>query len=140
MSYRVLTAVEGMTNRDKYSLLSPWAQWFFMREREKKMSWIYLITAGIFEMGFTTSLKLTDGFTKITPTIFFFIFALLSFWFLNKAIETIPLGIAYAVWTGIGAAGTACIGIFFFEEQLTLWKMFFIGNLIFSIFGLKFLS
>jgi len=104
------------------------------------MNWIYLIIAGIFEIGFTTSLKLTDGFTKTTPTIFFFIFSISSFWFLNKAIESIPLGIAYAVWTGIGAAGTACIGIYFFDEQLTMWKMFFIATLIGSIFGLKFLS
>jgi quaternary ammonium compound-resistance protein SugE len=70
------------------------------------MSWIYLLIAGIFEMGFTTSLKLTEGFTKTIPTIFFFIFSILSFWFLNKAIEVIPMGMAYAVWTGIGAAGT----------------------------------
>lgn len=104
------------------------------------MSWIFLIIAGCFEIGFTTSLKLTDGFTKATPTVFFLIFSILSFWFLNKAIETIPLGIAYAVWTGIGAAGTACVGIYFFDEQLTMWKMFFIANLVASIFGLKFLS
>jgi len=104
------------------------------------MSWIYLVIAGVFEVGFTTSLKLTEGFTKLTPTLFFFFFSLMSFWFLNKAIETIPLGIAYAVWTGIGAAGTVCIGVYLFDEQMSLWKMLFLMNLVASIFGLKFLT
>jgi len=104
------------------------------------MHWIYLLIAGIFEMGFTTSLKLTEGFTKIIPTVFFFMFSILSFWFLNKAIEVIPLGMAYAVWTGIGAAGTVCIGMFFFNEQLTAWEIFFLGTLVGSIFGLKFVG
>lgn len=104
------------------------------------MSWIYLLIAGVFEMGFTTSLKLTDGFTKVIPTVFFFIFAFLSFWFLNKAIEIIPLGIAYAVWTGIGAAGTVCIGLFFFDDHLNGWEIFFLCTLVSSIFGLKFVG
>lgn len=104
------------------------------------MSWVYLIIAGIFEMGFTTALKLTEGFTKVVPSIFFCIFSMLSFWFLNKAIETIPLGIAYAVWTGIGAAGTVCIGVFFFNDHLSAWEIFFICTLVASIFGLKFLG
>ena len=91
-------------------------------------------------MGFTTSLKLTEGFTKIIPTAFFFMFSILSFWFLNKAIEVIPLGLAYAVWTGIGAAGTVCIGMLFFNEQLTAWEIFFLCTLVGSIFGLKFVG
>lgn len=101
------------------------------------MSWIYLLIAGMFEMGFTTSLKLTEGFTKAIPTVFFCFFSILSFWFLNKAIEVIPLGIAYAVWTGIGAAGTALIGALFFSEQLTHWEIFFLVTLVGSILGLK---
>lgn len=104
------------------------------------MSWIYLLIAGLFEMGFTTSLKLTMGFTKVIPTVFFFMFSILSFWFLNKAIETIPLGMAYAVWTGIGAAGTVCIGTLFFNEHLGAWEIFFLCTLVGSIFGLKFFS
>lgn len=104
------------------------------------MSWTYLIIAGLLEIGFTTSLKMTDGFTKMTPTLIFLVFSILSFWFLNKAIETIPLGIAYAVWTGIGAAGTACVGIYFFDDHLSLWKAFFLTNLVASIFGLKFIG
>ena len=102
------------------------------------MSWFFLVLAGFFEMGFTTSLKLTQGFTKATPTLFFLLFSVLSFWFLNKAIENIPLGMAYAVWTGIGAAGTALIGMFFFGERLCCWEIFFLITLVGSIFGLKF--
>lgn len=104
------------------------------------MSWVYLLFAGIFEMGFTTSLKLTEGFTKVIPTLFFCVFSMLSFWFLNKSIETIPLGMAYAIWTGIGAAGTVLIGMFFFNEQLSAWQIFFLFTLVGSIFGLKFLG
>lgn len=104
------------------------------------MGWAYLVTAGLFEMGFTTFLKLTDGFTKLVPTIFFLTFSLLSFLCLNKAITTVPLGIAYAVWTGIGAAGTVVISVMFFEESMNLWKGFFIANLIGSIVGLKVIS
>ena len=77
------------------------------------MSWVYLVMAGFFEIGFTTFLKLTSGFTRLAPTLFFFLFSILSFWFLNRALHSIPMGIAYAVWTGIGAAGTVVIGIFF---------------------------
>ena len=101
------------------------------------ISWIFLILAGVFEIGFTTSLKMTEGFTRLTPTGVFLLFSMLSFWCLNKAIETIPLGIAYAVWTGIGAAGTACVGAIFFGDDLGVWKIFFIGTLVASIFGLK---
>lgn len=104
------------------------------------MSWFYLILAGLFEMGFTTSLKLTMGFTKVIPTIFFFMFALISFWFLNKSIETIPLGMAYAIWTGLGAAGTVVIGAIFFQENLSVWEFFFLCTLVGSIFGLKFVG
>lgn len=104
------------------------------------MSWIYLIIAGFFEMGFTTALKLSSGFTKPLPTASFFLFSLISFWFLTKALDTIPLGVAYAVWTGIGASGTVLISILFFDEPFSYWKLFFIVNLIGSIVGLKAIS
>lgn len=91
-------------------------------------------------MGFTTSLKMTLGFTKLIPTLFFFMFSLLSFWFLNKAIEAIPLGMAYAIWTGIGAAGTVVIGSLFFDEHLSGLQLLFLCTLVGSIFGLKFVN
>jgi quaternary ammonium compound-resistance protein SugE len=101
------------------------------------MAWVYLILAGIFEVGFTTMLKLSDNFSKLYPTIGFGIFSILSFWLLTKAAQTIQLGTAYAVWTGIGAVGTVLIGIFFFQESAGFWRIFFISILIMSIVGLK---
>lgn len=104
------------------------------------LSWIYLLIAGLLEIGFTTFLKLTEGFTRPVMTGFFLLFSVLSFYFLNRSIETIPLGVAYAVWTGIGAAGTACVGVFVFGDDLSMWKVFFLSTLVGSIFGLKALS
>jgi len=104
------------------------------------MNWILLVIAGMFEVGFTTCLKLSEGFTKIVPSIGFFIFSASSFLLLNKVIKTIPLGTAYAVWTGIGAVGTVLIGIFFFKESTEFLKLFFIFLLIASIIGLKMVS
>jgi quaternary ammonium compound-resistance protein SugE len=101
------------------------------------MSWIYLIVAGFFEVSFTTSLKLSNNFSQKWWSLAFFISISLSFYFLNKAIEVIPLGTAYAVWTGIGAVGTVLIGIFFFHEPAYFSRVFFIILLIGSIIGLK---
>ena len=104
------------------------------------MSWIYLIIAGLFEVGFTTSLKLSDNFSNRMWSVMFFICISLSFYFLNKAIQTIPIGTAYAVWTGIGAVGTVIVGIILFREPAEFWRMFFIFLLIGSIVGLKFVA
>jgi len=104
------------------------------------MGWIYLLFAGLFEVGFTSMLKLSDNFTKFYPSIGFFFFSILSFYLLTKAVETIPIGTAYAIWTGIGAAGTVLIGIFFFQESAGFWRMFFVTILIMSIIGLKLVS
>jgi len=104
------------------------------------MSWILLVLAGMFEVGFTTCLKMSEGFTKLVPSIGFVIFATSSFMLLNEVIKTIPLGTAYAVWTGIGAVGTVLIGIFFFKESAEFLKLFFIFLLIASIIGLKMVS
>jgi quaternary ammonium compound-resistance protein SugE len=104
------------------------------------MAWLYLIIAGCFEVGFTTCLKLSNDFTNTKWTIGFFVCISLSFHFLNEAIKTIPLGTAYAVWTGIGAVGTALLGIFIFKESSEFWRVFFILLLIGSIVGLKFVS
>lgn len=104
------------------------------------MSWIYLMIAGCFEVGFTTCLKLSNNFTNWKWSVAFFICISLSFHFLNEAIKTIPLGTAYAVWTGIGAVGTVLIGIFIFKEPSDFWRVFFIMLLIGSIIGLKLVS
>ena len=104
------------------------------------MAWFYLIIAGLFEVGFTTSLKLSDNFANKTWAVMFFISITLSFYFLNKAIQVIPIGTAYAVWTGIGAVGTVIVGIILFREPSDFWRMLFIFLLIGSILGLKFVS
>ncbi len=104
------------------------------------MSWIFLVIAGIFEICFAISLKYSESFSKPIPSVLFIVFTILSYIFLNKAIETIPLGTAYAIWTGIGAVGIALIGIFFLNEPAGFWRIFFIFTLISSIIGLKFIS
>ncbi|MEK9629818.1 MAG: multidrug efflux SMR transporter [Nitrospinota bacterium] len=104
------------------------------------MNWFYLVLAGLFEIGFTTSLKLSDNFSKVWPSISFLVLSILSFYFLTKAIQTIPLGTSYAVWTGIGAFGTAVVGIVFFMEPVNASRIFFLVMLIASIIGLKLVS
>jgi quaternary ammonium compound-resistance protein SugE len=105
------------------------------------VAWLYLFfLAGLFEIGFTTFLKLSDGFNRLWPTIFFLLFALASFWLLNKALQGVPLGTAYAVWTGIGAFGTAIVGILMFGDPVTFWRLLFLALLIGSIIGLKVVS
>ena len=104
------------------------------------MAWFFLILGGLFEVAFTTCLKLSNNFTNWFWSIGFFISISLSFAFLNKAIQTIPMGTGYAVWTGIGAAGTVIVGIFFFKESADFWRLFFLVLLIGSILGLKLVS
>ncbi|MCJ7597081.1 MAG: multidrug efflux SMR transporter [Methyloceanibacter sp.] len=102
------------------------------------MAWAYLLLAGAFEVGFASTLKLTDGFTRLWPTIVFLIFAIASFALLAKAAQTLPIGTAYAVWTGIGTVGTVIIGILFYKEPATALRLFFIATLIASIIGLRY--
>lgn len=109
-------------------------------QKEDFMSWIYLLMAGICEIGFTTFLKLSDNFTHLWPTVCFFILAACSFTALSLSLKTIPLGTAYAIWTGIGAFGTALIGIVYFQEATDFWRILFLILLISSIIGLKVVS
>lgn len=104
------------------------------------MAWAYLIIAGLFEVGFTTSLKMSGNFSHRWWSVSFFICITLSFYFLNRAIQSIPMGTAYAVWTGIGAVGTVIVGIVLFREPADFWRLFFIFLLIGSIAGLKFVA
>jgi quaternary ammonium compound-resistance protein SugE len=104
------------------------------------MAWIYLMIAGLFEVGFTTCLKYSNNFSNWKWSIGFFICITLSFIFLNQSIQKIPIGTAYAVWTGIGAVGTVAMGIFLFDEPTGFWRMTFIFLLISSIVGLKLVS
>src|SRR3982751_936257 len=104
------------------------------------MAWIYLIVAGALEVGFTTCLKYAEGFTRLWPSLGFLAAATMSFVFLTIAIRTIPLGTAYAVWTGIGAVGTATLGIILFGDPATMMRLFFLAVIIGGIVGLKFVS
>ncbi|MBK6609765.1 MAG: multidrug efflux SMR transporter [Sphingobacteriales bacterium] len=104
------------------------------------MPWIYLLLAGLFEIGFTSFFKLSNNFTHHKYTVAFVVSAALSLWFLNKAVQHIALGTAYAVWTGIGAAGTVIIGLLYFNEPANFWRLFFISLLIAAVIGLKLIS
>ncbi|PZX93887.1 QacE family quaternary ammonium compound efflux SMR transporter [Flavobacterium aquariorum] len=107
------------------------------------MNWILLVIAGLFEVGFATCLgkaKETSGITSTLWMVGFFIALSISMTLLYKASQTLPIGTAYAVWTGIGAVGTVLVGIFVFKEPATFWRLFFLFTLISSIIGLKFVS
>ena len=104
------------------------------------MNWMILIFAGLCECGFTFCLgkaKLAVGWEAVAWYGGFAVISALSMLLLAKATKTIPIGIAYPVWTGIGAVGTVLIGILVFKEPATFWRLFFIFTLIASIIGLK---
>ena len=110
---------------------------------EKQMNWILLIIAGFFEMAFATCLGKAQETTGIIATYWyagFFICLTISMALLIKVTQHLPIGTAYAVWTGIGAIGTVLIGIVIFKEPATFWRLFFITTLIASIIGLKVVS
>jgi len=105
--------------------------------------WISLLVAGAFEIIATTLFRYTDGLSRIAPTAAFAVAGIASLYLLNRAItgaNAIPLGTAYAVWTGIGAAGTALIGLAFYSEPATTLRLVFLVLLIGSIAGLKLVS
>jgi quaternary ammonium compound-resistance protein SugE len=104
------------------------------------MAWIYLFIAGLFEIGWAVGLKYTDGFTKLWPSVITVVIMILSFYFLSSAVKTIPIGTAYAIWTGIGAVGTAILGIFLFSESKEFIRLFFILLIIIGVVGLKIFS
>ena len=107
------------------------------------MNWIMLIIAGLFEVGFASCLgkaKETSGMTANLWMGGFFISLAISMILLYKATQTLPIGTAYAVWTGIGALGTVVVGILIFKEPVTFWRLFFLTTLISSVIGLKAVS
>ncbi|SFW38963.1 DMT family transporter [Cellulophaga fucicola] len=107
------------------------------------MNWIILIIAGFFEVAFAFSLGKAKEATGTEAYLWytsFFICSLISFALLIKAMQTIPIGTGYAVWTGIGAVGTVLVGIYVFKDPTSFWRVFFIVTLIASIIGLKVVS
>src|SRR5215204_1009677 len=101
------------------------------------MPWVLLLAAGVFETGFAVMLKLSDGFSKLLPTILFCVFALVSFGLLNLALRDLPVGTAYAVWTGIGAAGTAVVGILALGEPSDALRIVCISLIVIGAIGLQ---
>jgi quaternary ammonium compound-resistance protein SugE len=101
------------------------------------MGWIYLLFAGLFEIGWALGLKLSDGFTRPWPTAFTAVSLLLSMALLGLALRTLPLGTAYAVWTGIGAVGIAIVGMIWFGDGVSLPRIVCIGLIVAGIVGLK---
>lgn len=104
------------------------------------MSWFYLFIAGLLEIVWAIGLKYTAGFTKLMPSVITVSAMIASIWFLALALRTIPVGTGYAVWTGIGATGTAILGIVLFAEPATAARLMCIGVIVAGIVGLKIVS
>ena len=101
------------------------------------MAWIYLFFAGLFEMGWAIGLKYTEGFSRLVPSALTLAAMGISFWLLATALKTLPVGSAYAVWTGIGAVGTAALGIILFKEPATAARLGSIALIVAGIAGLR---
>ncbi len=104
------------------------------------MAWIYLLLAGLFEIGFATAIKLMNGHKHLGWSIVFYLCVITSFGFLERAVQTLPIGTAYAVWTGIGGVGVAIIGMAVLGDPITPLRVTFLILLIGSLIGLKLTS
>ncbi|GAA2908594.1 multidrug efflux SMR transporter [Enterococcus pseudoavium] len=101
------------------------------------MAWVSLIVAGIFEMFWATMMKLSEGFSKLNYSLLTIIGMIASFYFLAKSLHSLPLSLAYPIWTGIGAVGSILIGVFLFKDQLSIVTSFFVLLLVIGIIGIK---
>ncbi len=104
------------------------------------MAWVILVLAGLFEIGWAVGLKYTQGFTKFWPSVATVVSMAASLTLLGIALRTLPLGTAYAVWTGIGAVGTVLLGIVLFDEPATAGRLACAGLIVAGIVGLKLLT
>lgn len=104
------------------------------------MSWYTLLAAGLFEIAWAIGLEYSDGLSKPVPTVATGIALVISMVLLARAVEDLPIGTAYAVWTGIGAVGTASLGIVLFDEPATLLRLGFVGLIVVGIVGLNLVS
>lgn len=101
------------------------------------MAWIYLVMAGIFEIGWVVSMKFAQGFTKLVPSLCVAFCGAVSLWLLTLAMKTLPMGTSYAVWTGIGAVGAMVAGVMLFGESSSLPRLVSAVMIIAGIIGLK---
>jgi quaternary ammonium compound-resistance protein SugE len=104
------------------------------------MAWVYLVVAGIFEVLWAMALKYSHGFTKLWPTVIMLGGMAVSFYLLSLATKTLPIGTAYAVWTGIGALGAVLMGILLLGEPVNVFRVVFLGLILVGIVGLKLTS
>ncbi len=104
------------------------------------LAWLYLLLAGISEIGLAISIKYTENFTRLWPTLIMLICMAVSFFFLSLSLNHIPIGTSYAIWTGIGATGTALVGICWFQESTDWLRMVCLGLIVLGMIGLKFTS
>jgi quaternary ammonium compound-resistance protein SugE len=104
------------------------------------MAWIYLIIAGILEVVWALGMKRTEGFTKLGPSLFTIGFMIVSFYLLALAMRSLPAGTSYAVWTGIGAAGTVIFGMIYLGEPRDLGRILCVALILSGVIGLKVLS
>ena len=104
------------------------------------MAWLYLFAAGIFEIGWAVGLKYTAGFTKLVPTTWTVASMVISLWLLGLSLKTLPLGTAYAIWTGIGTIGTVLLGITLLGESANPMRLGCIALIVVGIVGLKAVS
>jgi quaternary ammonium compound-resistance protein SugE len=102
------------------------------------MAWVYLFTAAVFEIGWAVGLKYTQSFTKLWPSVLTIAAMVVSVSLLALAVRTIPVGTGYAIWTGVGAVGTATLGIILFAEPLTAWRATCLLLIVGGVAGLKF--
>jgi quaternary ammonium compound-resistance protein SugE len=104
------------------------------------MEWFYLVLAGIFEVWLAIALKYSQGFTKIIPSIVTLIGMVASLYFLSLSLKSLPIGTAYAIWTGIGTIGTVLLGIILFKEPINIIRIVCILFIVSGIIGLKLIS
>ncbi len=104
------------------------------------MEWIILLIAGLFEISWAIGLKFSHGFTQLIPSVITVLCMIASFYFLALALKSLPLGTAYAIWTGIGTLGTVILGIILFKEPATAMRLACIGLILCGITGLKLLT
>lgn len=104
------------------------------------MAWIELIFADLLEVFWSTMMKWSDGFSKLNYSLYTVLGMIASFYFLSKAIKTLPMSLSYPIWTGIGALGSVIIGVGLFHDKLTPQTWFFVGLLLISIIGIKMTS
>lgn len=104
------------------------------------MAWFYIFIAGLFEIGWAVGLKYSEGFTRLGASAWTILAMIASFYFLSQGLKTIPLGTGYAIWTGIGAVGTAILGMIFFDESRDIIRILCILLIITGIIGLKLFS